>query len=195
MDTIFMIELVIIKTNNVFFQSFLEWRGSLGCFQLFSFKSLFKIAFISLKKPKRRSLSVFYHGHYFSKLFKLSFFHLFWKIELQGIFWLETQPEKGIKNHSNFLFCFFAFFCFFSSPKAKWWRKKKRIQYKKCVVFGKHLKNFENHCKVVLENFMGEHISAIFLNNLMVSASNNLNSLWFSFFFPKNALKKLFTTP
>ena len=81
-----MIELVIIKTNNVFFQGFLEWRGSLSCFQFFSFKFLFKIAFISLKKPKKRSLSVFYYGHYFSKLFKFSFFHLFWKIESQRIF-------------------------------------------------------------------------------------------------------------
>ena len=169
MDTIFMIELVIVKTDNVFFQGFLKWRGSLGCFQLFFFKFLFKIAFINLKKLKRRSLSVFYYNHYFSKLFKLSFCHLFWKIESQRIFWLETQPEKGIKNHLNFLFYFFFcfFFVFFSSPKAKWWRKKKRIQYKECMVFGKNLKNFKNHYKVVLENFVGEHISAIFLNNLV----------------------------
>ena len=45
------------------------------------------------------------------------------------------------------------------------------------MVFGKNLKNFENHCKVVLENFVDKHISAIFLNDLVASTSNNLNSL------------------
>ena len=44
-------------------------------------------------------------------------------------------------------------------------------------MFGGNLKNFENHYKVVLENFVGEHISAIFLNDLVASTSNNLNSL------------------
>ena len=34
-------------------------------------------------------------------------------------------------------------------------------------MFGKHLKNFENHYKVVLENFVNEHILTIFLNNLV----------------------------
>ena len=182
-----MIELVIIKIDNIFFQGFLEWKGFLSCFQLFSFK----IAFISFKKLKKRSLSVFYHSHYFFKLFKLNFFHFFWKIELQGIFWLETQFKKKIKNHLNFLFCFFCFFFVF----FLWWKKKKKIQYKECVVFGENLKNFKNHYKVVLENFISEHILAIFLNNLVAFASNNLNSLWFSFFFLKNALKKLLMTP
>ena len=176
----------------MFFSGFLRVERFSWLFSIFFPSNLFKIAFISLKKLKRRSLSVFYHGYYFSKLFRLSFFHFFWKIKSQGIFWLETQPEKEIKNHSNFLFCFFLFFfCFFSSPKIKWWKKKKKIQYKECVVFGENLKNFKNHCKVVLENFVSEHILAIFLNNLVASASNNLNSLWFSFFFLKNILKKL----
>ena len=44
-------------------------------------------------------------------------------------------------------------------------------------MFGENLKNFENHCKVVLENFVSEHILVIFLNDFMTSASNNLNSL------------------
>ena len=182
-----MIELVIIKIDNVFFQSFLEWRGSLSCFQLFSFKFLFKIAFISLKKPKRRSLSVFYHGHYFPKLFRLSFFHLFWKIEL--IFWLKTQPKKGIKNHSNFLFCFF---CFFSSPKQNGEGKRKRYNTRNvwCLVnTSKTSKTTVKLCWIILKLYL-----AIFLNNLIASSSNNLNSLWFSFFFPKNALKKLLIT-
>ena len=62
-------------------------------------------------------------------------------------------------------------------------------------MFDENLKNFENYCKVVLENFVDEHILAIFLKDLVASASNNLNFLWFSFFFPKNTFKKLLTTP
>ena len=109
MDTIFMIELVIIKIDNIFFR--VSWSGEvlLVVFQLFSFKFLFKIAFISFKKLKRRSLSVFYYGHYFSKLFRLSFFHLFWKIESQRIFNWNTAWKKDKKSFKFFVLFFFKF--------------------------------------------------------------------------------------